>query len=96
MRVSVLWLSILVLAGCGEGRPSAPTPINLEEEQNKYDQWVDNRIKAIESDSKLSDDEKKKKIEEVKASAQGQMGAMKELAGEQGAQDTRDSAQENR
>lgn len=81
---SLAWLS-LVVAGCG-GKEKTTAEIDVAAAQSEYDAWTAKRIEQINADSGLTEAQKKQQIEEVKQTAQGQMGQVQSLADGQGDQ----------
>lgn len=82
LTLSILLVGLL-LVGCGKPEKST-AEIDVEAAQNHYDDWLSQRIEQIEADPNLSDSQKAKQIEEVKASAAGQMKQVQGLAEGQG------------
>ncbi|MFK7735079.1 MAG: hypothetical protein AB8B50_03560 [Pirellulaceae bacterium] len=69
----------LAIVGCSKPEKST-AEIDVEAAQAHYDEWTTKRIDQIQSDPNLSDALKKKQIEEIKASAKGQMNQVQGLA----------------
>jgi hypothetical protein len=75
----------LTLWGCGKPEKST-AEIDVEAAQAHYDEWTSKRIDQIQNDPNLSEAQKKKQIEEIKDSANGQMNQVQGLAEGQGDQ----------
>lgn len=69
--------------GCGKVEKNT-AEIDVEAAKSQYDDWASQRIAQIEGNASLSDAEKKKMVEEVKASLKGQMSQVQGLADGQG------------
>lgn len=96
MRLLVFCLiASLVFCGCGPSRPDGPSKFDEDEAQSRYDKIVETRSAEIMKNQNLSEEEKQKRIEEVKQFARGQMNQVRQINqaidGDSPVQDDRDS-----
>jgi len=78
LRCLLLWSALIPVAGCWQASlPDAPPEFNLKEEQATVQKNVEAQIAHVRNDPGLTEEEKERKVAEIRQGAEGYMESFK-------------------